>query len=349
MSTPEAKLNPMLTPNKSGFTKKDYQGSASTLCTGCGHDSITMHIVSAFYDLDILPHRVAKLSGIGCSSKTPAYFLAGSFGFNAVHGRMPSVATGAHLANTSMTNIAVSGDGDTASIGLGQFVHLIRRNVPMLYLVENNGVYGLTKGQFSATADKDSMQKKGERNKFQSIDLCIMALTSGCDFVGRSFSGDAKQLVPLIKAGLLHRGTAILDVISPCITFNNHEGSTKSYTFVKEHDEYLHEVGFVHSAQEITVDYEEGSLRIVELHDGYKITLKKIDRDYDPTNRMAAVDMLEKSREAGQLLTGLFYINPDSLSLKDTLQLCDTPLVEIKEEALKPSRAALAEIMNELK
>jgi len=345
MTTPTKSANPMLTPNKAGFTKKEYQGVASTLCTGCGHDSITMHLITSFYELDLSPNQVAKYSGIGCSSKTPAYFLAGSHGFNAVHGRMPSVVTGAHLMNTEMVNIAVSGDGDSASIGIGQFVHIIRRNIPLLYIVENNGVYGLTKGQFSATADKNSRLKHGEANQQEPIDLCMMALDLGCDYVGRSFSGDAKQVVPLMKSGLSHQGTAILDVISPCITFNNHEGSTKSYAYVKAHDEYLHEIGFVHGAQEIQVDYDESSIRVVKMHDGSQITLKKLERDYDPTDRKAAMNKLFEARQEGVLLTGLFYVNPDTLSFKDVIQLSETPLVSIKQENLRPPKEALEEIM----
>lgn len=347
MNTSSKKPNPMVTKNQVGLTKKDYQGLKSTLCTGCGHDSITMHLVSAFYELDLAPHEVAKFSGIGCSSKTPAYFLAGSHGFNAVHGRMPSVATGAHAVNPSMTNIAVSGDGDTASIGLGQFAHIIRRNIPLLYIIENNGVYGLTKGQFSATADKESILKKGAKNQFESIDLCQLALSLGCDFVARSFSGDVKQCLPLIKAGLSHGGTAILDIISPCITFNNHEGSTRSYKYVREHEEYLNEVGFVHGAQEIQVDYEEGSTQLVELHDGSKISLKKLERSYDPTNRGEAIRVTEEAKREGHLLTGLFYVNPDSLSFQDKMKLEDKPLAQ-KAQEIQPSRESLQKIMQSL-
>jgi len=349
MATAETKANPMVTPNKVGLTKKEYQGSASTLCTGCGHDSVTLHIISAFYELDIPPHRVAKLSGIGCSSKTPAYFLGGAHGFNAVHGRMPSVATGAAMANRSMVNIAISGDGDTASIGMGQFVHIIRRNIPMLYIIENNGVYGLTKGQFSATSSKGSVQKKGDANRLQEIDLCLMAIDLGCGYVGRSFSGDAKQMVPLIKGGIVHRGLGVLDVISPCITFNNHEGSTKSYKFVKDHDEALHEIGFVPSYTPIDVDYPEGSVKIVTLPDGSHITLKKIARDYDPTNKNAAFDLLHQAAQAGNVLTGLFYINPDSVPFQEVEQLAETPLVELSVDFVRPPRSALDHAMESLK
>lgn len=345
----ETKANPMVTPNRVGLTKKEYFGSASTLCTGCGHDSVTLHLISSFYEMEVEPHQVAKFSGIGCSSKTPAYFLSGSHGFNAVHGRMPSVATGAAMSNRSMMNIAVSGDGDTASIGMGQFVHIIRRNVPLLYIIENNGVYGLTKGQFSATSDKGSLQKKGEVNTLESIDLCLLALELGCGYVGRSFSGDAKQMVPLIKGGLSHKGTAVLDVISPCITFNNHEGSTKSYKFVKDHDQAIHEIGFVPSYTPLDVDYDHGTTKIIDLPNGSHLTLKKIDRDYDPTNRQAAFEVLHRARSEGSLLTGLFYINPDTVPFQDVMKLAETPLVQLSLSELRPSKTALDEVMESLK
>lgn len=342
-----AKANPMVTPNKAGLTKKDYQGLVSTLCTGCGHDSVTMHIISAFYELNIPPHQVAKLSGIGCSSKTPAYFLNRAHGFNSVHGRMPSVATGAHLVNKKMICLGVSGDGDTASIGFGQFAHLIRRNVPMAYLVENNGVYGLTKGQFSATSEKGSKLKKGDVNLHESIDLCAIAVELGCDFVARSFSGDVKQLLPLIKAAISHNGTAIIDIISPCITFNNHEGSTKSYPYVKEHDEYLHELGFFQNTKEIEIDYEEGSLQKVELHDGSVITLKKLEREYDPTNRREAKLLLDESHQRQEFLTGLIYVNPETKPIAELQKLVDKPLVELSEQEVKPSEQQLQQALEE--
>lgn len=348
-TTATKKSNPMITPNAVGFTKKEYQGSASTLCTGCGHDSITMHIVSAFYDLHIAPHEVAKFSGIGCSSKTPAYFLSGSHGFNSVHGRMPSVATGASVVNRKMINIAVSGDGDTASIGMGQFVHICRRNIPLLYIIENNGVYGLTKGQFSATADQGSVLKKGSTNPYEAIDLCMIALNMGCGFVGRSFSGDGKQLLPLLKGGIKHSGLAVLDVISPCITFNNHAGSTKSYPFVRENDQVLQELGFYDVKDPIEVDYAEGEAKVIWLHDGSKITLKKLERDYDPTNRQQAMDCLYEAKKQGQLLTGLFYIDPDSVPYQEVESLAEQPLVEMTQEQLMPPKAALDQIMDDLK
>lgn len=347
MGASEKKVNAMITPNKVGLTKVDYQGLASTLCTGCGHDSVSMHIVTAFYEMNIPAHRVAKLSGIGCSSKTPAYFLNRAHGFNSVHGRMPSVATGAYLMNKDLVHLGVSGDGDSASIGLGQFAHVIRRNLPLVYIIENNGVYGLTKGQFSATADRGSKQKRGEINEQEGIDLCSLAVDLGCDFVARSFSGDVKQLVPLIKAAISHKGTAVIDVISPCITFNNHEGSTKSYPYVKEHDEYLQEVGFVQNAQEITVDYDPGTTKVLKMHDNTAITLKKLDRDYDATDRMAAKVVLEEARQKNQLLTGLFYINTETKAFDEVLCISDQALVSFKDEELRPSKECFEEIMAE--
>lgn len=333
------------TTNKIGLTKADYKGAASTLCIGCGHDSITNHIITAYYELGINPHEVAKMSGIGCSSKTPAYFMNQAHGFNSVHGRMPSVSTGAKLANHKLNMIAVSGDGDTASIGLGQFCHLIRRNLDMVYIVENNGVYGLTKGQFSATADKNSKLKYGAVNTLEQIDICSLALTMGCSFVARSFSGDPKQLVPLIKGAMSHKGTAIIDCISPCVTFNNHEGSSRSYNAVKDKDEPIHEIGYVHGAKEIHVDYPEGSTKEVEFPDGSIVMLKKLKRDFDPTNRMAAIDLLEESKSQGALLTGLFYVNPQNPDLTDGLNVVDTPLAFLKETDLRPSAEVLDGIM----
>jgi 2-oxoglutarate ferredoxin oxidoreductase subunit beta len=334
------------TTNKVGLTKADYKGAPSTLCTGCGHDSITNHIITSFFELGINPHAVAKMSGIGCSSKTPAYFMNQAHGFNSVHGRMPSVSTGAKLANSKLNMIAVSGDGDTASIGLGQFCHLVRRNLDMVYIVENNGVYGLTKGQFSATADKDSKLKYGAVNPFEQIDICELAISMGCSYVARSFSGDPKQLVPLIKGAVSHQGTAIIDCISPCVTFNNHEGSSRSYLAVKEKDTPIHEIGFVHGAEEIKVDYAPGTVKEVEFPDGSIVTLKKLSLDYDPTNKLAAINMIEESKQKGQLLTGLFYVNLKNHDLTSTLTLSDTPLSQLKEKDLRPDAAALEKIMN---
>src|SRR5438093_2796253 len=296
--------------NRLGLPITDYQGAKSTLCAGCGHDVITNTIVSAFWEMGVEPHRVAKMSGIGCSSKTTNYFLNRAWGFNAVHGRMPAVATGALLANKNLVGIGVSGDGDTAAIGMGQFVHLLRRNVPMLYIVENNGVYGLTKGQFSPTADFGSKLKTGVSNDLPAVDLCSLAIELGCGFVARSFAGDPKQLVALLEGALAHRGTALLDIISPCVTFNNHEGSTKSYKHAKESEELLHEIGFVPFFEPITVDYPEGTTKVVEMHDGSHIVLKKLERDFNPMNKAETLRMLRAANEAGEFLTGLLYIDP---------------------------------------
>jgi 2-oxoglutarate ferredoxin oxidoreductase subunit beta len=331
--------------NRIGLGMHDYKGKASTLCNGCGHDAISSQITKAFYEAGVEPHRVAKLSGIGCSSKTPTYFLGRAHGFNSVHGRMPSVATGAILANRSLTTVGVSGDGDTASIGIGQFVHLLRRNVPVVYIVENNGVYGLTKGQFSATADVGSTLKTGVVNELTPIDLCGMAVELGATYVARSFAGDPKQLVPLLKGAFAHQGTAILDIISPCVTFNNHPGSTKSYTWGKEHEEILHQVDFVPFFEQIDVDYDEGSTLDVELHDGSHILLKKLERDYDPTDRHKAMKLLLDARVNQQFLTGLIYVNPEKENFLDLLDLVDEPLVSLPAEKLRPPKRVLNEIM----
>lgn len=331
--------------NKVGLTKADYVGAKSTLCTGCGHDSITNHLVSALYQSSINPYDVAKMSGIGCSSKTPTYFLSRSHGFNAIHGRMAPLATGVKVANRNLKLIGVSGDGDTASIGLGSFVHLLRRNLPMMYIVENNGVYGLTKGQFSATADKESTLKSGERNLFQSIDICSLALDVGCDFVARSFSGDAKQLVSLFSAALRHPGTAVLDIISPCVTFANHETSTRSFSYVKEHNRHLQEMGFVQPQEEIEVDYPEGERIEVKMHDGSLLWLAKVDsREHDPRNRLSAINLVKDSSAKGEVLTGLFYINEDSKAFEESLNLTDKPLTQITA-AQRPSKEKLDEAL----
>lgn len=329
---------PPVNTNNIGLTKKEYSGGPSTLCTGCGHDSISNHIINACYQSGIHPYDLAKMSGIGCSSKTPAYFISKSFSFNSMHGRMAPITTGAKVANQSLTMLGISGDGDTASIGMGSFVHLLRRNLPMCYIVANNGVYGLTKGQFSATADKDAKQKTGAFNPFETIDLCTLAIELGCSFVARSFSGDGKQLVPLIQAAFQHQGTAFIDVISPCITFNNHEGSTKSYNYVKAHDTVLQELGYYAPQQEIQVDYAEGTKELIELPDGSKMLLNKIDsRLHDLHNRMEAIKVLSESREKGEILTGLFYINSQQNSLIDTLNLTQKPLAQLQEIDLKPT------------
>lgn len=335
--------------NRVGLALADYKGGESTLCAGCGHDAITSQIIRAFYEYGVEPHRLAKLSGIGCSSKTPAYFMSRAHGFNSVHGRMPSVATGVMLANRTLLGIGVTGDGDTVAIGLGQFMHLMRRNVPMIYIIENNGVYGLTKGQFSATADQGSKSKSGVSNPLPAIDCCQLAIEVGCGYVARSFAGDPKQLVTLIKGAIAHRGTALIDVISPCVTFNNHAGSTKSYDYAKEHEEMLHEIGFVPYFEHITVDYEEGTTKEVVMHDGSHIRLKKLDRDYDPMIRFGALRVLEEARESGALLTGLIYVNPTAPDFVSLMNLVDEPLASLPLQRVRPGREALAEIMEELR
>jgi len=334
--------------NRVGLTLADYKGAPSTLCDGCGHDAITSQIIKAFYELGIEPHNIGKLSGIGCSSKTPAYFLSRSHGFNSVHGRMPSVATGANMANKDLHLVGVSGDGDTASIGLGQFCHLVRRNIPMIYIVENNGVYGLTKGQFSATADMGSKSKGGAVNDMRPIDLCSLAIELGCGFVGRSFAGDPKQLVALLKAAASHKGTAVLDVISPCVTFNNHDGSTKSYKYAKEMETPIHELGFIPFYDQITVDYEPGSVQDVELHDGSHLRLKKLEHGYDPTDRMAAITTMEKAHKDAMFLTGLLYIDEEKENFTQQRNMVDVPLALLKEERVRPPKSALEAIMKEL-
>ncbi|MBI5172841.1 MAG: 2-oxoacid:ferredoxin oxidoreductase subunit beta [Candidatus Obscuribacter sp.] len=334
--------------NRIGLTLADYKGSPSTLCDGCGHDAITSQIIKSFFELGLSPHQVAKLSGIGCSSKTPAYFLNQAHGFNAVHGRMPSIATGVSMANHNLTMIAVSGDGDTASIGLGQFCHLVRRNVPMIYIVENNGVYGLTKGQFSATADLGSKLKTGVLNELPPIDLCGLAIELGCGFVGRSFAGDPKQLTALIKAAASHKGTAVLDVISPCVTFNNHEGSTKSYKYAKEMETPLHELGYIPFFEQINVEYEPGSVQEVELHDGSKITLKKTEHDYDPTCAINAMKTIKQAHIDKQFLTGLLYIDEQKPDFTSLLRVGEAPLATLPEEKTRPSKEVLKEIMEAL-
>src|SRR5688572_2096455 len=328
MSTTMQPPAPPKNGNRLGLTINEYKGADSTLCAGCGHDAITSQIIKAFYEYGVEPHRVAKLSGIGCSSKTPAYFLSKSHGLNGVHGRMPALATGVMLANQSLVAIGVSGDGDTASIGMGQFVHLLRRNIPMIYIVENNGVYGLTKGQFSATADYGSRAKGGNLNDLPAIDICTMAIELGCNFVCRSFAGDPKQLVALLKAALAHRGTALFDIISPCVTFNNHDGSTKSYKYAKEHEDLLHEISFVPFFEQIGVDYKEGETTDVELHDGSHIRLRKTDHTYDPRSKGAALNMLRESQESGEFLTGLIYINEEKPDFISQLNVVGTPLAQ---------------------
>jgi 2-oxoglutarate ferredoxin oxidoreductase subunit beta len=335
--------------NRIGLSAKEYGGSKSTLCVGCGHDVITRQITQAIYDMSIPPNRIAKMSGIGCSSKTTAYFADRGHGFNAVHGRMPAVATGAMMVNPSLVSIGVSGDGDTASIGAGQFVHLLRRNVPMIYIVENNGVYGLTKGQFSATADAGSKLKTGVVNDLPSIDLCAMGIELGCGYVARSFSGDMKQLVGLLKGALAHRGTALLDVISPCVTFNNHDSSTKSYKWAKDHEIPIHEIGFVPYYEEISVDYDPGTTQDVALHDGSHIRLKKLREDYDPTDKAKALMLCQESAAKQEFLTGLIYVEPTKKDFLELSGLGKTPIVTVPDQRLRPPKQALDEIMESLK
>jgi 2-oxoglutarate ferredoxin oxidoreductase subunit beta len=348
MSTTMQPPAPPKQVNRIGLSVADYKGGDSTLCAGCGHDAITSQIIKAFYEYGVDPRHVAKLSGIGCSSKTPAYFLGQSHGFNGVHGRMPALATGVMLANQNLVSIGVSGDGDTASIGMGQFVHLLRRNVPMIYIVENNGVYGLTKGQFSATADYGSRAKGGQLNDLPAIDICTMAIELGCNFVCRSFAGDPKQLVALLKAALAHKGTAMFDVISPCVTFNNHDGSTKSYKFAKDHEELLHEISFVPFFEQITVDYKEGEVKEVEMHDGSKIRLRKADVDFDPTNKVDALNMLRRCYDSGEFFTGLIYVNEEKPDFLTQLNMVEEPLATLPQERVQPSAEDLKEIMAEL-
>jgi 2-oxoglutarate/2-oxoacid ferredoxin oxidoreductase subunit beta len=341
--------HPSLPRNALGYTHRDYEGTVSTLCAGCGHDSISAAIIQAFFELDVPPHKVAKLSGIGCSSKTPTYFLGNSHGFNSVHGRMPSVLTGAALANKDLIYLGVSGDGDSASIGLGQFGHVMRRGVNMVYIVENNGVYGLTKGQFSATADKGSKSKRGAINSDEPIDLAVLALTLGATFVARGFSGDKQQLVPLIKAAVAHHGAAFIDGLSPCVAFNNHPGSTKSYDYVREHNEAVNFLDFISPRAEITTSYAPGDARTIVLHDGGSIRLRKVGDDYDPSDRAAALGYLEAEREAGEVVTGLLYLQPDAADMHDMLDTVEAPLNALGDADLVPGSAALAEVNRSLR
>ena len=334
--------HPELPTNRLGLTRRDYEGKVSTLCAGCGHDSISGAIVQACWELAIEPHRVAKLSGIGCSSKTPDYFLAPAHGFNSVHGRMPSVLTGAALANRDLIYLGVSGDGDSASIGLGQFAHLMRRGVNMTYIVENNGVYGLTKGQFSATADKGSKSKRGAVNHDSGIDLVLLALQLGATYVARSFSGDKKQLVPLIKGALAHQGCALLDVISPCVAFNNHDGSTRSYDYVREHNEAVNRIDFISARDEIHADIEPGAVEEIRQHDGSLLRLRKLHPEYNPDDRARAMEYVQQRYAAGEVVTGLLYVDPDATDLHAHINTVDVPLNQLGEQDLCPGSAALA-------
>jgi len=341
--------HPQLPTNKLGYTRRDYEGAVSTLCAGCGHDSISAAIIQACFELALQPHRIAKLSGIGCSSKTPTYFLGASHGFNSVHGRMPSVLTGANLANRDLVYLGVSGDGDSASIGLGQFAHSIRRGVNMLYIVENNGVYGLTKGQFSATADRGSKSKRGAVNTDASIDMIGLALQMGATFVARSFSGDKTQLVPLIKAAITHNGAAFIDCISPCVAFNNHPGSTKSFDYVREHNDAVNYLDFITGRDEITADYAPGTVETVTQHDGSVLRLRKLHPDYDPHDRRSVVAYLHDREAAGEVVTGLLYVDPAPADLHDHLHTVETPLNALDDAALVPGAAALEKFNTSLR
>jgi len=341
--------HPKLATNKLGLTRRDYEGAVSTLCAGCGHDSISAAIIEACFQLSIESYRVAKLSGIGCSSKAPAYFLNQSHGFNSVHGRMPSVATGAAMANHELLYLGISGDGDSASIGIGQFIHCARRQLNMIYFVENNGTYGLTKGQFSATNDLESKSKYGDDNLFPAIDLPSMAIQLGASFVARSFSGDRDQLVPLIKAAISHKGFSLLDIISPCVAFNNHSTSTKSYDYIREHNNSLAKPDFIPIGKAIETSYEPGENTEVSLHDGSTLSLSKLSSDYDPTDKITAIKKIQESQRDGKVLTGLLYADPNAKDLKDILNITDKPLNSLTQEQLCPGKFALQEINDNLK
>jgi 2-oxoglutarate ferredoxin oxidoreductase subunit beta len=338
--------HPNLPRNKLGLTARDYEGTVSTLCAGCGHDSVTAAIIQAIFELNVEPHMLAKMSGIGCSSKTPAYFVSESHGFNSVHGRMPSVTTGANAANRELLYIGVSGDGDSLSIGAGQFVHVIRRNLNMCYIIENNGVYGLTKGQFSASADIGSKPKKGQANQQEPIDPVSTALALGATYIARSFSGDREQLVPLIQGALMHKGFALVDIISPCVTFNDHEGSTKSYAHTRQFYHHVVDADFVPPAEEIKIAYDEGSAMPIELHGGSKIVLRKIDSDYDPTSRAASFKYLRERFNAGEITTGLLYIDESRQEMHELMGNVETPLSQLPLDTLNPGSEELKKIMS---
>ncbi len=335
--------------NRIGLDLLPYKGGKTTLCAGCGHNAITERIIEAFFEMNVEPHTVAKFSGIGCSSKSPAYFLSASHGFNSVHGRAPAIGTGALLANHTMRGIIVSGDGDTASIGLGQFMHMLRRNFPLIYIIEDNGVYGLTKGQFSATADVGSKTKTGIINDLPPIDCCLAGIELGATLVARSFSGDKRQLNSILKASIAHKGLSVIDIISPCVTFNDHVGSTKSYSYMKDHEEPLHELDFVPSYENIDVEIEDGAVQEVSLHDGSSIRIKKVGRDYDPTDKLGAIKMLHESADAGEVLTGLLYVDTNKPTFIDLLDLGTEPLGTLPESKTRPSKEALDAIMEELR
>jgi 2-oxoglutarate ferredoxin oxidoreductase subunit beta len=332
-----------------GLEVLNYRGAKTTLCAGCGHNSVSERLVECFFEMGIEPWRVAKFSGIGCSSKSPAYFLSMAHGFNSVHGRAPSVSTGAMLANKTLLGIVVTGDGDTASIGIGQYIHMLRRNVPLIYIIENNGVYGLTKGQFSATSDSGAKSKSGVVNELQPVDCCVEAIQIGATFVARSFSGDKRQLQGLLKAAIAHRGLSVIDVISPCVTFNDHEGSTKSYSYMKDHDEPLHTVDFVPYFTDIEVEIEEGQVQDIEMHDGSRLRLHKLEHDYDPTDRLKALATIQASKDAKEVLTGVLYLDATSENFLELLNTVDEPLATLPQSATRPPREVLNALMEELR
>lgn len=346
-STPSGSPGPKT--NRAGLTVIEYKGGKTTLCAGCGHNAISERIIDAMFEMGVEPHRVVKMSGIGCSSKSPAYFMSKSHSFNSVHGRMPSVTTGAVLANQTLLALGVSGDGDTASIGIGQFVHLMRRNLPMIYIIEDNGVYGLTKGQFSATADLGSVLKSGVINDLPPIDTCAMSISLGATFVGRSFSGDKRQLLSMLKAAIAHRGTVMLDVISPCVTFNDHEGSTKSYKFTKDHEEPLHDITFVPAFEDISVEYDAGQTIDVTMHDGSSLKLHKLEEDYNPTSKLQALGRLAEAHEKGEILTGVLYVNTEAPSFTDLINMTDEPLATLPESKTRPPKSVLDKCMEALR
>jgi 2-oxoglutarate ferredoxin oxidoreductase subunit beta len=349
MSTTMVPPAPPKKTNRIGLEVLSYKGGKTTLCAGCGHNAISERIVECFYELGVEPWKVAKFSGIGCSSKSPAYFLGMSHGFNSVHGRMPSIATGAVLANRNIIGLGVTGDGDTASIGLGQFMHLLRRNLPLIYIIEDNGVYGLTKGQFSATADLGSKLKTGVINDLPPFDCCTLALAWGATYVARSFSGDKKQLSAILKAAIAHDGLSVIDVISPCTTFNDHEGSTKSYSYMKDHDEPINVPDFVPFYEDISVEIAEGEVQDVKMHDGSTLRIRKLGRDYDPTNKMHALTALHEADQKGEVLTGVLYVDTGKPTFLDMLHLADEPLATLPESKIRPSKEALDQIMEELR
>ena len=340
---------PQKKTNRIGLDVQPYRGGKTTLCAGCGHNAISERIIDAFFEMGIQPSQVLKLSGIGCSSKSPAYFLGSAHGFNTVHGRMPSVGTGAMIANRKLIAIGVSGDGDTGAIGIGQFVHLMRRNLPIIYIIEDNGCYGLTKGQFSPTADVGSKLKTGAPNELPPIDTCQMAIQLGASFVARSFSGDKKQLLSILKASLSHRGTCMIDVLSPCVTFNDHEGSTKSYAYAKEHEDPVGEVSFVPFFEDISIEYEPGTTTEVTMHDGSHLYLKKVAEDYDPTDKMSAIRLLQETARRGEFATGILYVEPDKEDFLSLLNIVDEPLAGLPLDRVRPPKTVLDEVMESLR